>query len=161
VLVSEHAVLIIPLCTALRVEWAKAKCRADRWVEEPTLLSEEMRRVLVYTRKSEQWWQKRAASAKSVNLHPHVEPQNFPDSQLVEGRRPYALQQAAIEHLRAEAFRSKFLPVISHARLSVIGKFLAWDGTDIDANTASSDSGPIRIIIDEDDCERFYNDDEE
>ena len=40
----------------MQVEWSKSKARAERWREEVILLSEEMRRVLVYFEWKARWW---------------------------------------------------------------------------------------------------------
>lgn len=40
---------------AVRVEWAKAKARRDRWTEEVELLREKMRRVLQSLEWRERW----------------------------------------------------------------------------------------------------------
>ncbi|KAF8059257.1 hypothetical protein FPV67DRAFT_1395314, partial [Lyophyllum atratum] len=42
----------------IRLEWVKARARADRWREEVMLLEEEMRRVLEYCEWRASWWEK-------------------------------------------------------------------------------------------------------
>ncbi|RDX44815.1 hypothetical protein OH76DRAFT_1328515, partial [Lentinus brumalis] len=42
---------------SLRVEWCKARARAQRWTEECELLQEEMRRVLQYHEWRADWWE--------------------------------------------------------------------------------------------------------
>lgn len=70
---------------ALRVEWAKAKARADRWEEEVILLDEEMRRVLVFCQWKSAWW------LEQVPLREGLRPQ------LAEGLQAYAEGQADME----------------------------------------------------------------
>ncbi|KAF7375072.1 CxC2 domain-containing protein [Mycena sanguinolenta] len=43
----------------IRVEWVKARARADRWHEELILLEEEMCRVLDFCKWKERWWKER------------------------------------------------------------------------------------------------------
>ncbi|KAJ6459377.1 hypothetical protein C8R47DRAFT_1081340 [Mycena vitilis] len=47
----------------IRVEWAKARARADRWQEELILLEEEMRRVLEFCSWKARWWEARVEPA--------------------------------------------------------------------------------------------------
>jgi len=46
--------------TAMRVEWCKARARANRWAKEVELLQEEMRRVAAFFEWHAAWWDKRA-----------------------------------------------------------------------------------------------------
>ncbi|TRM64737.1 hypothetical protein BD626DRAFT_400204 [Schizophyllum amplum] len=46
---------------AVRVEWAKARARSERWDEEVNILKEEMCRVLRFLQWQETWWGVRAA----------------------------------------------------------------------------------------------------
>lgn len=55
-------IVILTNFLGLRVEWAKSRARALRWIEELTLLREEMRRVLTYFQWKAQWWLTIAAS---------------------------------------------------------------------------------------------------
>ncbi|KAH8102763.1 hypothetical protein DFH11DRAFT_1735402 [Phellopilus nigrolimitatus] len=45
----------------IRVEWAKAQARAERWREETVLVVEEMRRTLEYCDWKAAWWREQAA----------------------------------------------------------------------------------------------------
>jgi hypothetical protein len=45
----------------MRVEWCKARARANRWAEEVELLQEEMRRVAAFFEWHAAWWDERAA----------------------------------------------------------------------------------------------------
>ncbi|KAG6871074.1 hypothetical protein C0992_011776, partial [Termitomyces sp. T32_za158] len=71
---------------ALRIEWCKARARAQRWQEECVLLDEEMRRVLAFFRHQEGVWNMRAVRAYS-----HV------DSYTAAGLRSYAQRQAMLQ----------------------------------------------------------------
>lgn len=44
------------LLTGLKVEYAKARARANRWLEEVHLVQEEMRRILAYINWKIGWW---------------------------------------------------------------------------------------------------------
>lgn len=46
----------------MRVEWCKARARANRWAEEVVLLQEEMRRVITYFDWHAKWWDEHAVS---------------------------------------------------------------------------------------------------
>ncbi|KAJ7826746.1 hypothetical protein B0H13DRAFT_1657348 [Mycena leptocephala] len=49
-------------CESMRVEWARAKARKNRWEEEVTLLREEMRRILRYLEWQADFWDERATT---------------------------------------------------------------------------------------------------
>ncbi|TDL26330.1 hypothetical protein BD410DRAFT_685979, partial [Rickenella mellea] len=68
----------------LRVEWAKASARVERWTEEVALLKEEMRRVLQFLSWRASWWEARKKFMPEM-------PQDF-----AEGAQAYAHEQAAI-----------------------------------------------------------------
>ncbi|KAF9230663.1 hypothetical protein BU15DRAFT_57022, partial [Melanogaster broomeanus] len=74
----------IPLYTVMRIEWCKARARANRWAEEVELLSEEMRRVLAFLTWQAAWWTTQASRRTDLGL---VE---------MEGVIAYAHRQAAI-----------------------------------------------------------------
>ncbi|KAJ7727865.1 hypothetical protein B0H14DRAFT_3518738 [Mycena olivaceomarginata] len=69
----------------IRIEWTKARARADRWREELILLDEEMRRVLEFCEWKALWWDQR------VDCDRDVAPA------LAERLHAYALGQAARE----------------------------------------------------------------
>jgi hypothetical protein len=50
----------VNLITALRIEWCKARARAQRWSEEVRLLLEEMRRILEFLNWRATFWETRA-----------------------------------------------------------------------------------------------------
>lgn len=72
--------------SALRVEWCKARARAQRWSEECDLLQEEMRRVLAYHDWHGSWWEGQVG--RNVNFSHRPEYQ--------EGADVYAFRQASI-----------------------------------------------------------------
>ncbi|KAJ7751019.1 hypothetical protein B0H14DRAFT_2541294 [Mycena olivaceomarginata] len=73
---------------SIRVEWARARARKDRWDEEVMLLREEMRRVLRYLEWQAQWWRDQATRRKDW------------DSATAAGAEAYALKQGTwSEHL--------------------------------------------------------------
>ncbi|OJT11755.1 hypothetical protein TRAPUB_11697 [Trametes pubescens] len=70
---------------SMRIEWARAKARADRWAEEEQLLLEEMRRVLEYCRWKATWWRSQA-DRRGTLVPPPV----------LRGLRAYADKQAGV-----------------------------------------------------------------
>ncbi len=56
VLLKKHLALISIFTIDLRVEYAKAKARVSRWHEEILLITEEMRRTVVFLQWKAQWW---------------------------------------------------------------------------------------------------------
>jgi hypothetical protein len=84
----------------MRVEWAKSKARADRWQEEITLLTEEMRRVLRYFEWKASWWrtQQDRRSQASVDVR--------------DGVAAYAQKQTTVVNKLARSFASKWYPTL-------------------------------------------------
>lgn len=82
-------------CIALRVEWAKAKARAERWEEEVVLINEEMRRVLVFCRWKATWWKEQVGFRTTTVL-------------IDAGLRAYSERQAAMEDNIAALFSRKW-----------------------------------------------------
>ncbi|KAI4517040.1 hypothetical protein K525DRAFT_211789 [Schizophyllum commune Loenen D] len=75
---------------AVRVEWAKARARSERWSEEVNILKEEMRRVLRFLQWRAQWWDDRALFVAALDPAGRA------------GVRAYALRQAYLaRRLRA------------------------------------------------------------
>lgn len=72
----------LPLVSAVRVEWCKARARAHRWEEEVRLLFEEQQRTLRFLEWHASWWMERASAITTS------------DEALSEGRRAYAERQA-------------------------------------------------------------------
>ncbi|KAJ7185969.1 hypothetical protein C8R46DRAFT_880838 [Mycena filopes] len=91
----------------IRIEWTKARARADRWREEVILLEEEMRRVLQFCKWKAKWWDDRKDSRPDAS------------SVLAEGVRAYALEQAARERYWASSWEAKWAAVRARAAVSL------------------------------------------
>ncbi|KAJ7833212.1 hypothetical protein B0H14DRAFT_3087705 [Mycena olivaceomarginata] len=85
----------------IRVEWTKARARADRWKEELLLLEEEMRRVLEFCRWKAKWWDNQRAARTGV------------PGPLAEGLWAYATEQAAREREWAAQWEGKWAAAVS------------------------------------------------
>lgn len=85
----------------MRVEWAKSKACADRWQEEITLLTEEMRRVLRYFEWKALWWK----AQRDRRLQAEID--------VREGAAAYAEKQAAIINKLAKSFASQWYPLLA------------------------------------------------
>ncbi|KAJ7885141.1 hypothetical protein B0H14DRAFT_2564086 [Mycena olivaceomarginata] len=55
----------------IRIEWTKARARADRWREELILLEEEMRRVLEFCGWKARWWDERSLRKGCAHMRWH------------------------------------------------------------------------------------------
>jgi hypothetical protein len=98
---------------ALRVEWCKARARAERWHEEVILLDEEMRRSVEYFRWRSQVWTARSASTVGTNAETNA------------GLNAYGLQQAWMFSTMAKVFVGSWREVRRKARCFVdSGEFL-------------------------------------
>lgn len=82
--------------SGLRVEWAKSHARALRWIEELTLLREEMRRVLTYFQWKAYWWSTKAKSHPSDT------------GNVQEGFKAYANRQISILQKLAVKFKTEW-----------------------------------------------------
>ncbi|KAJ7126214.1 hypothetical protein C8R44DRAFT_618370 [Mycena epipterygia] len=81
---------------AVRVEWARARARKVRWVEEVMLLREEMRRVLRYLVWQTAWWEERSEARSEVS------------PEVASGLRAYALKQGRWHEEVGGFFRTKW-----------------------------------------------------
>lgn len=79
---------------AMRIEWCKARARANRWTEEVELLMEEMRRTDQFLKWHASWWTER------INILPVT------DNSLAEGLIAYAHCQASLRHSLKDRFHS-------------------------------------------------------
>lgn len=95
--------------SALRVEWAKSRARAERWREELILLSEEMRRSLAFVRYRASWWRQLGSSQTHAN--PGV----------LEGLRAYAFEQASHQDILAAQWLENWTPLVAKAKESPFG----------------------------------------
>ncbi|KAJ6518235.1 hypothetical protein C8R47DRAFT_1031630 [Mycena vitilis] len=90
---------------SIRVEWARARARKDRWTEEVMLLREEMRRVLRYLEWQERWWRERAALRTDWS------------AAVAAGAYAYAMKQAGWHRRLAGYFQTKWdIPAVAAAR---------------------------------------------
>ena len=89
----------------LRIEWAKALARAERWEEEVLLLREEMRRVLFFLDNKAKWWREQG-QLKSDS-----------DPVIASGLISYAEKQASLQEQLATSFASMWLQGIQDAKL--------------------------------------------
>ncbi|KAJ7178448.1 hypothetical protein C8R43DRAFT_1084402 [Mycena crocata] len=85
----------------IKVEWMKARARADRWREEVILLEEEMRRVITFCTWKAAWWDERQVPVRDSDRTPISAP-------LAEGLRAYALAQASRERKWASSWSAKW-----------------------------------------------------
>jgi hypothetical protein len=92
----------------MRVEWAKAHARVERWEEEIELLLEEMRRVPWYMKWKTQWWVDQAAG-RGDEVSPLLK----------SGCRAYAAKQAYIWSSLGEKFRGMWTPLLEQYGISV------------------------------------------
>ncbi|KAJ7717168.1 hypothetical protein DFH07DRAFT_973682 [Mycena maculata] len=81
---------------SVRVEWARAKARKNRWEEEVLLLQEEMRRTLRYLEWQAGWWEE------------HMDTKLDSTPEVRAGARAYALKQAWMHRRLAAHFKSKW-----------------------------------------------------
>ncbi|TDL19233.1 hypothetical protein BD410DRAFT_702445, partial [Rickenella mellea] len=101
----------------MRVEWVKSKARAERWDEEVTLVTEEMRRTLAFLEWRAKWWEgqvHRRALAVGDIQQPQARPVT---SDIFSGLRAYALKQAAIQRALARCFAILWVPFLSNHSL--------------------------------------------
>lgn len=137
------------LYVALRVEWVKAKARADRWSKQVRLVDEEMRRVLASTRHRASWWnllRSKRQTQPSTNA--------AVDEELDEGLKAYADRHSAMETALAAAFEQQWGVVRDKAKLC-LNKSMAID------DTTSGDTGVniVRVEINLEDEEEAAEDD--
>ncbi|KAI3998192.1 hypothetical protein K525DRAFT_275486 [Schizophyllum commune Loenen D] len=87
---------------AIRVEWAKARARSERWREEVMLLEEEMQRVLRYLAWTSEEWARRAGSIQTR------------DAYMRAGLQAYALRQGTLVDAVAHSFRGRWATRVPH-----------------------------------------------
>ncbi len=85
---------------SMRVEWAKSKARAERWMEEEELLLEEMRRVIAWFQWRAGWWREQGCRRSQV------------DAALQRGLAAYAEKQAAVFEGLAQVCASYWVPYL-------------------------------------------------
>jgi hypothetical protein len=116
--------------TSLRVEWAKAKARVDRWEEKVVLVNEEMRRIISYGEWKAVWWRDQPALCLPLLGH---------NIGLVEGLKAYGEKQAALEDSIRVKWTVKWKAARDCAR-PIIDRVLGpgWDNIEM----ADVSSGP-------------------
>ena len=92
--------------SALRAEWAKARARAARWLEQVRLLHEEMRRFIASTRHEASEWNLRRSHRQG-----QASPTKPVDDELDEGLKAYADEHAAMETAIADNFEAKWAAI--------------------------------------------------
>lgn len=134
-----YSIVLLP---ALRVEWAKAKARAERWEEEVVLLNEEMRRVLMYCSWKEEWWREQLKD-RVVTLDV--------DDPLAEGLKAYAYRQSALESRIRSQWQAKWHAARNGAKAiidEVMGSdWISLSGDDTAALPATSIDNLITQVI--------------
>ncbi|KAJ7170315.1 hypothetical protein C8R43DRAFT_1120743 [Mycena crocata] len=123
--------------TDIRVEWMRARARADRWREELILLEEEMRRVIVFCIWKANWWRERVAARPGV------------DDVLAEGLSAYALEQVNRETRWSTTWASRWSAVRERAGLAV---------RDHIVNVAEEVLVPLEVDLDDEDEEDYAPD---
>ncbi|KAI3613006.1 hypothetical protein WG66_005266 [Moniliophthora roreri] len=104
---------------SLRVEWCKARARAQRSREELQLLNEEMRRAISFCDWRSKWWKEQIGRRESVS------------SWLAEGLMAYANEQADMESERSALWAATWHPLRQH--VDAIVKMLDHPGGDLDS----------------------------
>lgn len=92
--------LLITLSPAMRVEWAKMRARSHRWTEEVLLLTEEMRRIIVYCDWKSRWWLNQGT--RRSNTTP----------ELANGLSAYAMKQSNMYKGFAGACGRRWFPLL-------------------------------------------------
>ncbi|KII83047.1 hypothetical protein PLICRDRAFT_59757, partial [Plicaturopsis crispa FD-325 SS-3] len=92
------------LSAALRVEWAKAKARAEQWHEEVILLKEEMCRVLAFCDWKASWWESQADRRTDVS------------PELAESLGAYCAENASKERRMRASLERKWCGIRAWAR---------------------------------------------
>ncbi|KAG1778278.1 hypothetical protein EV702DRAFT_1026696 [Suillus placidus] len=91
------------LADALRIEWCKARARANRWTEEVQLLLEEMQRVREFLSWHATWWDEQAGRRTGL-----------PDAES-EGIKGYAKRQASLRRNLQITFNDMWVTTESSA----------------------------------------------
>lgn len=92
---------------AMRVEWAKMRARAHRWTEEVRLLTEEMRRVIVYCDWRSRWWMIQRSRRKETT------------PELESGVSAYAEKQSHVYKGFAKAFGKRWSILLRKHHITV------------------------------------------
>ena len=101
--------LLFVLITSLgmRVEWAKAHARANRWQEEVLLVQEEMRRVIAFLDWKATWWRSQGHRRSDVQ------------DDIKASLTAYAARQSHLMQHLAETFAALWYPTLLEANLRI------------------------------------------
>lgn len=113
---------------ALRVEWTKARARAQRWAEEVRLLREEMRRVLITLDHQAREWDDRV-NRRSFTV----------DIVLHDGLRAYGRRQAELRRGLAQKFAKMWTEENISAKISTGGVSGVEESGEMELNSALED----------------------
>lgn len=103
----DFKLMLIFICTAMRVEWAKTKARADRWGEEVLLVIEEMRRSICFLEWKANWWLEQADLRSDAPLR------------VQRGISAYASKQAAVCRSMAMLFATRWYPILKKQNILI------------------------------------------
>lgn len=81
--------------TLVQIEWVRAKAHSEWWVEEVTLVHEEMHRTLAFLDYKQCWWEIKA-----------IDGQRTASEQLQHGMKAYAHEQAGASRLSSRTYGS-------------------------------------------------------
>ncbi|KAJ7815837.1 hypothetical protein B0H13DRAFT_2242544 [Mycena leptocephala] len=126
----------------IRIEWMKARARADRWREEVMMVEEEMRRVLAYCVWKANWWGDRAEPTRAPGRQPLT-------AELAEGLRAYSLEQRHRETQWTVQWGAKWAAV--RARAAMV---LRDDIIDVTEGVLV----PIEVELDDDNEQGLFED---
>lgn len=135
------------MTAGLRVEWAKARARADRWREEVTLATEEMRRCLESLRAEAEGWRK-IADAFFPHAYASGASSGASCGPVAEGKAAYALERAATYEAAAVKWSMKWAAVLRKAKASSLHQHV------VDFNPAAAAqnvTGPVCIELEDED----------
>ncbi|EIM80065.1 uncharacterized protein STEHIDRAFT_68684, partial [Stereum hirsutum FP-91666 SS1] len=107
--------------TGVRVEWLKARARAQRWEEEVRLLRVEMERTLVTFSHMSTWWEGRTERTEAL-AGENQDPEVSVEQELKEGLLAYAGEHADMYLGLREAFEERWMVVRQAALLFLARK---------------------------------------
>lgn len=94
----------------MRVEWAKAYARVQRWKEEHVLVLEEMRRVLHYCVYKHNWWHEQAGRRIEGTAEKDG---RVVTAELMDGLRAYSAKQAAVWDNLGAKCAARWIPLLA------------------------------------------------
>jgi hypothetical protein len=107
----------------MRVEWAKADARVSRWVEEKSLVMEEMRRTPLYLDWKARWWEE-LSHPWTKDMFDVSRPNSRVDFNLFHaGLTAYAEKQADVQRALASKFTTKWIVVLGRHELTLAAEW--------------------------------------